>query len=88
MPARAFERYIIKKKQIILDQLIGKKCQLDEISSYIIQRTYITNLNQHTSFGSANIPTIAESIASWFSTREALAAIKTTVSTSTPFAKI
>ena len=40
-----------------------------------------------TSLGSANIPTMAVSIASWFSSLEAWAAIKTTVSASTPFAK-
>ena len=54
------------------------------LPSYILVSSYT---NWHTSFGSANIPTIAVSIASWFSTRDALAAIKTTVSASTPLAK-
>ena len=44
-------------------------------------------MRQVTSFGSASIPTIAVSIASWFSIREARAAIRTTVSGSTPLAK-
>lgn len=41
----------------------------------------------HTSFGSANIPTMAASIASWFSKREAWAAIRTTLSASTRLSK-
>lgn len=44
-------------------------------------------LRQVTSFGSASIPTIAQSMASWFSVREARAAIRTTESGSTPLAK-
>lgn len=39
-----------------------------------------------TSFGSANIETIAVSIASWFSNLDALAAMSTTISLSTPLA--
>lgn len=50
-------------------------------------QTKIQNKTLLTSLGSANIPTIVASIASWFSKREALAAIKITVSTSTPLAK-
>lgn len=46
-----------------------------------------TSVHKNTSLGSASIPTMAASMASWFSSLEAWAAIRTTVSASTPFVK-
>lgn len=58
----------------------------DDLTSTCAPKTTIC-LQVNTSLGSANIETMAASIASWFSNLDALAAISTTESLSTPLAK-
>lgn len=69
----------------VLSQALDISKQIFLCFLRLLMRVLLINL--YTSLGSANIPTIAVSIASWFSNREARAAIKTTVSGSTPLAK-